>query len=416
MKLPCEIVKDLLPLYEEDLCSPASRAAIEEHLKECQSCREQAEGMQKLSEYEMEAFQSREDETVTDREEAAVARSFRKVHRRWIQSLICMLLVFPLTLMTVNQIRREGICYTNIDDILAVKRYIHALEKGDFEKAAACMDSEGLYEKIQALVVPYPDTDGSEYTTVVLNQESWVATNEFFEEHLRWEEKDMNIWGNLIYNRVACTMFPENIWNEITALEPGSVQKTEDGDLILNGTIYVRLETQWGTYIAEQNSGLQECETAVDFCTVLELVPAEIFKEAYPELEAQALKEYNYLKEQYAEAAAMTLEEFTDIIQAKYIEELKTCQEQGITFESAGYKESYYTSGDGEWTIGYGLVVICGEERNKVTVDFAVREGKLRVVAMGYSTIFPENDTVMEALSMHYIDYKSLAVGLSELD
>ena len=149
---------------------------------------------------------------------------------------------------------------------------------------------------------------------------------------------------------------------------------------------------------------------------MLELVPAEIFKEAYLELEAQALKEYNYLKEQYALAAAMTLEEFTDVIQEKYIEELKTCQEQGITFESAGYKESYYISEDGHWTIGYGLVVICGEERNKVTVDFAVREGKLRVVAMGYSTIFPENDTVMEALSMHYIDYKSLAVGLSELD
>ena len=35
-----EIVMDLLPLYHEGVCSAASRAAVEEHLKECEVCRE----------------------------------------------------------------------------------------------------------------------------------------------------------------------------------------------------------------------------------------------------------------------------------------------------------------------------------------------------------------------------------------
>lgn len=39
MKLSCEIIQDLLPLYEEKLCSEASREAVEEHLKECSICR-----------------------------------------------------------------------------------------------------------------------------------------------------------------------------------------------------------------------------------------------------------------------------------------------------------------------------------------------------------------------------------------
>ena len=47
MKLTCEIVEDLLPLYLDDSCSADSRSAIEEHLKECSSCREKFQRMQK---------------------------------------------------------------------------------------------------------------------------------------------------------------------------------------------------------------------------------------------------------------------------------------------------------------------------------------------------------------------------------
>jgi len=38
LKISCEIVKDLLPLYHDNVCSSESRALIEEHLDECQSC------------------------------------------------------------------------------------------------------------------------------------------------------------------------------------------------------------------------------------------------------------------------------------------------------------------------------------------------------------------------------------------
>ena len=38
MKTSCEIVKDILPLYHDNVCSAESRKLIEEHLEECQSC------------------------------------------------------------------------------------------------------------------------------------------------------------------------------------------------------------------------------------------------------------------------------------------------------------------------------------------------------------------------------------------
>lgn len=39
-KLNCEIVKDLLPLYCEDLVSEVSREAVEKHLQSCRMCEE----------------------------------------------------------------------------------------------------------------------------------------------------------------------------------------------------------------------------------------------------------------------------------------------------------------------------------------------------------------------------------------
>ncbi len=150
MKLSCEIIQDLLPLYEEGLCSPASRAAVEEHLRECPACHALAENIQKLEEPLLPLQTSAEDQ--------AVAKSFRKVHRRWRASLIAMLLVVPMLLLTINQIRCEGICFTNIDDILLVWKYVQALEHGDFEKAADYMNYEALHEHIKSVPMMDPDT------------------------------------------------------------------------------------------------------------------------------------------------------------------------------------------------------------------------------------------------------------------
>lgn len=40
MRMDCELIRDLLPLYADDACSKASRDAVEEHLLECPACKE----------------------------------------------------------------------------------------------------------------------------------------------------------------------------------------------------------------------------------------------------------------------------------------------------------------------------------------------------------------------------------------
>ena len=46
MKLDCEVIRDLLPLYAEHMASPASTALVEEHLQECEACRAELEQME----------------------------------------------------------------------------------------------------------------------------------------------------------------------------------------------------------------------------------------------------------------------------------------------------------------------------------------------------------------------------------
>lgn len=39
IRYECELIQDLLPLYQDNVCSNRSKIAVEEHLEECESCR-----------------------------------------------------------------------------------------------------------------------------------------------------------------------------------------------------------------------------------------------------------------------------------------------------------------------------------------------------------------------------------------
>lgn len=49
MKYPCNTIKDLLPLYHDEVCSDESREIVEGHLLECEGCRAYYEMMKESS-------------------------------------------------------------------------------------------------------------------------------------------------------------------------------------------------------------------------------------------------------------------------------------------------------------------------------------------------------------------------------
>ena len=46
MKMSCEMIKDLLPLYLDGVCSNDSKSAVEEHLAVCENCKAELQAMQ----------------------------------------------------------------------------------------------------------------------------------------------------------------------------------------------------------------------------------------------------------------------------------------------------------------------------------------------------------------------------------
>ncbi|MGF7145576.1 putative anti-sigma-YlaC factor YlaD [Anaerotaenia torta] len=93
MKISCEIIKDLLPLYLDGVCSNESKAVIEEHLAECDSCKDELQAMKE------ELFLSRKEQNLKE------AEAVKKLSRRWKKGMMKSLLKgVLLTLLVVAAI------------------------------------------------------------------------------------------------------------------------------------------------------------------------------------------------------------------------------------------------------------------------------------------------------------------------
>ncbi len=95
MKYQCGMIRDLLPLYHDNVCSMESREAVDEHLTECNEC---AGFFEKLSD-------DRTELVVPEREQQKAA-SFKAVSRRFRRGreIAVMVAVFLAVIVFVGTI------------------------------------------------------------------------------------------------------------------------------------------------------------------------------------------------------------------------------------------------------------------------------------------------------------------------
>lgn len=114
-------------------------------------------------------------------------------------------------------------------------------------------------------------------------------------------------------------------------------------------------------------------------------------------------EQYEYLKEQYDKAKAMSLEEFTEVVKQRCLEDMQECAKQSITFENKGYVFSYFLSENGGWAVDVCFLVSKGEESYRMTFGFSVKDGKLSMGSSSCVTEVEWYDTVHEALDLYYL-------------
>lgn len=93
MKVHCEVIKDLLPLYHDNVCSQESRVLVEEHLETCPHCKAELQAMeQSLADHHTSEYLNE-------------AEALQKLSRRWERGMAKSLLKgFGIGLIVVASI------------------------------------------------------------------------------------------------------------------------------------------------------------------------------------------------------------------------------------------------------------------------------------------------------------------------
>jgi hypothetical protein len=133
MKIKCAVIEDLLPLYIDEVCSEESKILVEEHLKECGLCTAK--------------FIAQKKEIVLDnnaiKENMKAAEPFKKISKFYLKRLIAILVAVPLLLLSLIEIRGDGLGFSALYGRYKTQRFLSLVEKGQFERAAKEMAYNG---------------------------------------------------------------------------------------------------------------------------------------------------------------------------------------------------------------------------------------------------------------------------------
>lgn len=104
MKTECGVIRDLLPLYADEVCSPESRKLVDGHLAECQAC---AEELARIRENEIESHLATEKEDVLRSQKKKFGRRSAAVG-----SAIAWILMIPVVIcLFINRLQGGGLSW-----------------------------------------------------------------------------------------------------------------------------------------------------------------------------------------------------------------------------------------------------------------------------------------------------------------
>lgn len=136
MKVTCEIIEDLLPLYVDDVCSVQSRQAVEQHLEECEKCRRAFDSTQTVPVPQIEPDQPKVD--------MAVKKGFRKIRIRWWAAILIILALIPIAFLGWNEYSGRGVAYSNQHELFVGNGFMDCLVEHRYTLAYNYLDIADL--------------------------------------------------------------------------------------------------------------------------------------------------------------------------------------------------------------------------------------------------------------------------------
>lgn len=162
MSYPCEMIKDLLPLFEDEVCSEESRRAVEEHLQSCEECRSYAAALHRNHTLAPAA---------PDEGDSQMAASLRRVRkkldrrkRRMLAGALAAVVVVAAAYQALFVLPLKSVSLKDI----SVSAEVYPIS--ELEKTLASDGEVQIFadEENESVTISKGETDNSEAYTVVI--------------------------------------------------------------------------------------------------------------------------------------------------------------------------------------------------------------------------------------------------------
>lgn len=383
--IPCEVIRDLFLLYESKECSKETIQFVEEHTKECETCRIELENLMKPIELVI-------DKDEFAQKDISVKKGLKKIRRRWIISVICIVLILPITgvsILTKNEINKESICFSNIDDLYHSRSFLKAIQNKDYEKAFTYLDVKSVYDR---LIYGYVfNTKLDELYEVIIDGETWYIDNSLYlNEYQTYINTgdDMMIWDSLINTNSShdgMTAIPKEkmskeLLEQLTASNEGIIIFDEESYSNNDEKTYYLWKDDMGReyYFPEQRQKQTEEGTEISD-SILFMQSRCIPKRAYDDLIKGKREEEAVIKAYVDYYRDMGFETYKEKSKKYFLENMKRFEEEGYTISSFDLNPYYYyNEPNREWTITATLKlyqdgILCEEQSQYGNVKQNVR-------------------------------------------
>lgn len=139
MTYPCGVIRDLLPLYIDNVCNEESRQAVENHLSECEECRSCCEAMRST-----EGFWEKGTDSSEDTKLANSLRNVKKHISKKIAKIIMCAVAAALTCIAGYHLLFNAAIKEISPDEISVSANVYSLAELAENSISSLLNSESV--------------------------------------------------------------------------------------------------------------------------------------------------------------------------------------------------------------------------------------------------------------------------------
>ena len=199
MTYPCGIIRDLLPLYIDDVCNEESKQAVENHLSECEKCRNYYNSMKSTEGFVAKENDNSEDMKMANNLKNVKSKINKKIRNIVLGAVAAMVFVIVGVTLLFNVALKE----VSPDDVI-VSANVYSFEELIENSASNVPNSESVTiysddsDNSQKIEVRIPEIGEISVTEDTIEKNKYVTvfsvSSEYFIRTIKHEIK-----GDTIY-------------------------------------------------------------------------------------------------------------------------------------------------------------------------------------------------------------------------